>query len=160
MNWEAVGAVGETVGSVVVLVTLVYLSLQVRQNTKATQNTSSQYMLSAAQNTAFAVASSNESVAIWVKGIEDLQSLDKTEQMRVRLLISSQMMATDSLYWSYRQGILDEELWCRQSNWMRTYLSYEVGKLVFASQSAAGGYTEPFVEYCKATYSEHLSEGA
>jgi hypothetical protein len=35
MNWEAIGAVGETVGALAVLVTLVYLAVQIRQNTKA-----------------------------------------------------------------------------------------------------------------------------
>ncbi len=37
MNWEAIGAVGETVGALAVLVTLVYLAMQIRQNTKSVQ---------------------------------------------------------------------------------------------------------------------------
>ncbi len=32
MNWEAFGAIAEMVGGIAVLVTLVYLALQVRQN--------------------------------------------------------------------------------------------------------------------------------
>ena len=38
MNWEAIGAVGEIVGALAVLVTLVYLAMQIRQNTKAKPN--------------------------------------------------------------------------------------------------------------------------
>lgn len=34
MNWEAAGAIGEMVGSAAVLVTLIYLAIQVRQNTR------------------------------------------------------------------------------------------------------------------------------
>lgn len=33
MNWEAVGAIGEVTGAILILVTLVYLSIQIRQNT-------------------------------------------------------------------------------------------------------------------------------
>lgn len=33
MNWEAIGAVGEALGSIAVLVTLIYLAIQIRQNT-------------------------------------------------------------------------------------------------------------------------------
>ncbi len=33
MNWEAIGAVGEILGALAVLVTLVYLAAQIRQNT-------------------------------------------------------------------------------------------------------------------------------
>ncbi len=36
MNWEAIGAIGEIVGAVAVVITLLYLASQTRQNTKAT----------------------------------------------------------------------------------------------------------------------------
>jgi hypothetical protein len=35
MNWEAISAVGRLVGAVAVLVTLIYLAVQIRQNTAA-----------------------------------------------------------------------------------------------------------------------------
>ena len=35
MNWEALGAIGETLGAVAVLITLGYLAVQVRQSTQA-----------------------------------------------------------------------------------------------------------------------------
>jgi hypothetical protein len=35
MNWEAIGAIGEVVSAVAVLVTLVYLAVQIGQNTQA-----------------------------------------------------------------------------------------------------------------------------
>ena len=35
MNWEAVGAIGEIVGASAVFLTLAYLAVQIRQNTKA-----------------------------------------------------------------------------------------------------------------------------
>ena len=34
MNWEALGAIGEIVGAVALVVTLGYLALQIRQNTQ------------------------------------------------------------------------------------------------------------------------------
>ncbi len=33
MNWEAIGAMGDLVGGIAVIATLIYLSLQIRQNT-------------------------------------------------------------------------------------------------------------------------------
>ncbi len=35
MNWEAAGALGEIVGAFAVVISLVYLAIQVRQNTTA-----------------------------------------------------------------------------------------------------------------------------
>ena len=34
MNWEAIGAIGEIVGAFGVIVTLIYLALQIKQNSK------------------------------------------------------------------------------------------------------------------------------
>ena len=42
MNWEALGAIGETVGAIGVILTLGYLALQIRQNSRQiVQNTQS-----------------------------------------------------------------------------------------------------------------------
>jgi len=38
MNWDAIGAVGEMAGAIGVIVTLVYLSLQIRSSAKATES--------------------------------------------------------------------------------------------------------------------------
>ena len=45
MNWEAIGAVGETVGALAVLLTLVYLAMQIRQNTRSVQAAAVWYAL-------------------------------------------------------------------------------------------------------------------
>ena len=37
MNWGAIGAVGEIIGALAVFLTLVYLAIQIRQNTKSVQ---------------------------------------------------------------------------------------------------------------------------
>ena len=37
MNWDAIGAIGEIAGAVVVAITLFYLVIQIRQNNKALQ---------------------------------------------------------------------------------------------------------------------------
>ena len=35
MDWNAIGAIGEIIGALAVFLTLVYLAIQIRQNTKA-----------------------------------------------------------------------------------------------------------------------------
>jgi hypothetical protein len=40
MNWDAIGAIGETVGALAVILTLAYLAVQIRQNALATQTAS------------------------------------------------------------------------------------------------------------------------
>jgi type III secretory pathway lipoprotein EscJ len=46
MNWEAIGAIGEWVGAVAVLATLIYLAVQIKQNTRQLKSNSLQNMAS------------------------------------------------------------------------------------------------------------------
>ncbi len=47
MDWEAIGAVGEVLGAVGVLVTLVYLAIQIRSNTAETHNSTIESVMTA-----------------------------------------------------------------------------------------------------------------
>ncbi len=40
MNWEAVGVIGEWIGGVAVFATLLYLAIQIKQNTKQLKSNS------------------------------------------------------------------------------------------------------------------------
>jgi len=42
MNWEALGAIAELVGAAAVVITLVYLSIQMKTNTSAINRASNQ----------------------------------------------------------------------------------------------------------------------
>lgn len=42
MNWEAVGAIGEVIGAIGVIVTLAYLAIQIRQNSAVVRSATRQ----------------------------------------------------------------------------------------------------------------------
>ena len=42
MNWEAIGAIGELLGALAVVVSLLYLAVQIRQNSRIVKGTSVQ----------------------------------------------------------------------------------------------------------------------
>ena len=44
MNWEAIGVVAEVVGAAGVIITLVYLAIQIRQNTASTKSLTQQQL--------------------------------------------------------------------------------------------------------------------
>ncbi|MFT4562959.1 MAG: hypothetical protein ACI9BW_002710 [Gammaproteobacteria bacterium] len=47
MNWDALGAISELVGALAVVATLVYLAIQIRQNTKQIEENTSTVRASA-----------------------------------------------------------------------------------------------------------------
>jgi hypothetical protein len=38
INWDAIGAIGEIIGAIAVVITLLYLAVQLRQNTRSTEH--------------------------------------------------------------------------------------------------------------------------
>ena len=86
MNWEAIGALAELAGAAGVVVTLVYLSVQLRQNTRAIRGSEGAYRsnLEMATNARFFdlrrdVYSDPELASIWVRGLVDPDTLAKGE---------------------------------------------------------------------------------
>ena len=93
MKWEAIGAVGETVGALAVLATLVYLAMQIRQNTKAVQAAavdSANSQVSKIREVIFADA---DVANMYRRGNEDPASLSQDDTIRYRLLIHNIMLA-------------------------------------------------------------------
>ena len=96
MNWEAIGAIGEVLGAAGVVVTLVYLAYQIRQNTvQLEQNTLA--AKAAAQNASNealrenrkAIFESIEMAEIYLRGNQKPEELDEVSMLRYRLLVQN-----------------------------------------------------------------------
>jgi hypothetical protein len=93
MNWEAIGAVGETVGALAVLVTLVYLAVQIQQNTKAVQAAAVDSANSHVSKIREAIIADADVANIFRRGSQDPASLSEDDAIRYRLLIHNIMLA-------------------------------------------------------------------
>ena len=98
MNWEAIGAVGEVLGAPAVVMTLGYLSVQIRQNTArekmAQEFTSNEYF----NQLRMLLASDEELADIERRGINDLSSLSELEPRRFDEIATSWMWALQKFY--------------------------------------------------------------
>ena len=91
MNWDAIGAVGEIVGALGVLVTLVYLATQIRDNTRSLQAGSLQSVLDGPRDRYFLpMATNRENSEIFARGLNSLDELDDSEKRRFFFLMFEQ----------------------------------------------------------------------
>lgn len=124
MTVMELGALGEFVGAIAVVVTLVYLAIQIRQNTHAMAENrrlalaqTYQMRADALQSMLVQAAESSHIGPIITKLTslgypEDLTSLDALtpiERGRFRQWQIAQQTHWDNLYYQYQQGYLDEE---------------------------------------------------
>lgn len=82
MNWEAIGAIGEIVGAIAVLVTLIYLAMQIRQNTYQTRAAATQDTIHLWNEISQAVLTDRSVAELIEKGNNNLSSLDPADRQR------------------------------------------------------------------------------
>jgi hypothetical protein len=80
MNWEALGAIGEIVGAVAVVVTLGYLAVQIRQNTRSLRAAAVQEVVRSANEWSSLQVRDAKLSVIFAKGINDYSSLSAEQQ--------------------------------------------------------------------------------
>jgi hypothetical protein len=80
MNWEAIGAMGETIGALAVLITLVYLALQIRQNTHQIRVSATQDSIHLWNSLGQTILSNPDTAELIEKGNNDLSELSPEER--------------------------------------------------------------------------------
>lgn len=111
MNWDAIGAVGQVLGSVAVFVTLGYLAVQIR-HARIAQNAASCERVAQRFNQINALMATDESLTqIILRGNHDPDSLSPTE--RYRYFVTQQSYANQhaQLFSLYKLGALPRQDW-------------------------------------------------
>ncbi|MGI9628263.1 MAG: hypothetical protein ACR2QM_15625 [Longimicrobiales bacterium] len=136
MNWDAVGALAELMGAVGVIVTLIYLSRQVRDNTESIRrSTAHDALLSIARFNEF-VASDPQLVDLFWRGTGEPDSLTEDEWHRFVSLASTLIRRFELLYLDHLGGALSDEIWTAQVQNIRTWMSSAGAKRWFDSLGA------------------------
>lgn len=114
MNWDAIGAVGEVIGALAVFLTLGYLAVQIRQNTKAVRASALDSSVNAVNAVRVAMFESAEVAKIYGKGLENPEELDDDEKVRFRLLVHTILWAVWNIYAQTEYGGLSKSIWTAQ----------------------------------------------
>lgn len=120
MTLNELGSLGEFISGLAVVVTLVYLAIQIRHNTRAVRSSMHQAMIESTLRIAESL-SDNEGVArIVLRADEDYDNL--TEQERIRFDAYGERVFSnfESVFYSYRNSMIEEDLW---ESWESSYLA-------------------------------------
>jgi hypothetical protein len=105
VNWDAIGAISELIGALAVVLSLVYLALQIRQNTKQLEQNerTSRAASVSASATSYRenrqhIYTSPEVAELQLRGMADPESLTEIEAYRFRLLMSNFLDANWDMY--------------------------------------------------------------
>ena len=113
MDLNTLANIGEFAGAIAVVVSLLYLSVQIRQNSKTVRSASLQAFNDTAVHALSGMAAPGTADII-TRGLQDLKSLDPTESFQFTTHISILMIGFQNNYFQYEAGFLPEPVWRRQ----------------------------------------------
>jgi hypothetical protein len=121
MNWDALGAIGEIIGAIAVVITLIYLAIQLRQNNRQISENTKVARLAARDTTqqAFSryrhlIANSPDLAELYLRGCADYGALPVADRLRFASLLLEFLLAWNLRYLHIRNGLQEAETWERQ----------------------------------------------
>jgi len=80
---QVLGNLGEFVGAIVIIATLIYLSIQVRQNSELIRVSAVASSAQLSNSMVATISNSRENAEYWIKGDSEFESLDRVDQIRL-----------------------------------------------------------------------------
>ena len=80
MNWEAISAIGQIVGAIAVVISLIYLATEVRSNARATRQAAMRSTLDSLNRFAQQIIGHADLAELRNRGFHDFESLEGTDR--------------------------------------------------------------------------------
>jgi hypothetical protein len=114
------GNLGEFISGLAVVITLVYLALQIRHNTRAVRSSMHQDMIESTLRIAESVSDTEDLGRIVLHADEDYDELTELERIRFDAYAERMFSNFESVFYSYRNSMIEEDLW---ESWESSYLA-------------------------------------
>ena len=111
MSWAAISAISGMLAAIAVVISVVYLAIQVQRNTQATYSQAHHLTTIALAETAATIASSGELSRVYRLGLSAPDQLDEDEFFRFAAIATSQFRTFENLFFQYRSGLVSEDFW-------------------------------------------------
>ena len=121
MNWEAINAIAQLIGSLGVVVSLWYLAVQVHRSTRITKLAAQDAATTALREVTRPFAENPEVGRLWSRGLENLESLTPEEKARFFHVAFQFLKAMETIHFHYIYGLMEEQVW---RGWRNLYGHY------------------------------------
>jgi len=118
MNWEAISTIAEIVGATAVVVSLVYLAAQIRQNNRQVEEQVRALRLQAYDSAGadfsalrLHISASQQLSSVWRRAKDSYCALQPDEQAQANEMLHELMWAYQNIFSRMEGGTTDEVLW-------------------------------------------------
>ncbi len=147
LDWNAIGAIGEILGAFGVIITVAYLAIQVRNNTKALHATSFQHESQEFNRINMSVAENPELAKTITKAFSDPAALEEHEMFQVSTFLLANFHVLETLFYGYKNGTVPEVLWKAEENGLKNMINQEIVLRWWETIRIVGPFTEDFRDH-------------
>ena len=110
MNWEAIGAAGELIGATAVVITLLYLVKQVKQNTESTRAVGLQTWQSDSTAHWLSLATNPDLSRVGARALVDSRNLTEDSWLMIGCWFLNNFRQYQTTFFMHERGVIDDEL--------------------------------------------------
>ena len=111
MNWEAIAALSELVAAIAVVVTLIYIALQVRSGASAFKTSLRDSTYHALVEWNYVIIADESLARIFQQAVGDWDSIEDRERARAFHTMYTFFKLFENMYLHYLDGLVEEKTW-------------------------------------------------
>lgn len=144
----SIGDITDLIQTIAVVVSLVYLAIQVKDSTKSTRGATYQSIISAFAEVEARISQDADTARLYRLGCKEPESLTEDEAVRFKELICSLFNLYENLHYQYKNHLLEEDLW---TGWCRLMMNdLQAQGIAKYWKMNAHLYSQDFRQYIKA----------
>lgn len=143
MTLQDLGGIGEFIGGIAVVISLVYLAVQIRQNTKSVRTSTYQAILDSSRSDTELLLVHPHLERVYRVGRRNPEKLNDDERPLFRMLVAQLLLSSESLFLQHQQGAIDSDYWQRRQQTLRGLLSQPGVRQWWAGREAPREYYDP-----------------
>lgn len=109
MSIQELGSIGELIAAIATVLTLVYLAIQVRQNTRALKASTFQSISSELGQNVQPILQTPDMATIWAKGLDAPDTLSADERLKHQAMYMAMFRRLESVFVQTELGSIDRE---------------------------------------------------
>jgi len=111
VNWEAISAIGQLVGALAVVISLIYLAREVRSNARATRQAAMRATLDNFNRLGQQLTQHSDLAGLYYRGLDDFESLEGVDRARFSWFMHQIFRNVEDVYHQHLEGHLDPRVW-------------------------------------------------
>jgi hypothetical protein len=125
MDWAKAANIATVVGSIVVVVSVVFIWIQLRLQTKLTRIANTQALVDLSSPFNLELIKDPAMSALWIKGSKDYGSFDEVRKYQYKSLLIWWLIFQENIFYQNQQGLLDKKIYASWDYDLRSFVTQQ-----------------------------------